>query len=43
MHNNGGSAELFFTIIGAKGNFGAESRLIKQDGYWVVQELKMEK
>ena len=43
MHNDGGSAELFFTIIGAKGNFGAESRLIKRDGYWVVQELKMEK
>ncbi|WP_216689297.1 hypothetical protein [Hymenobacter siberiensis] len=41
MHNDDGSAELFFTIIGAKGNFDAESRLIKQDGNWMVQELKM--
>ncbi|MFZ4799747.1 MAG: cytochrome c oxidase assembly factor Coa1 family protein [Bacteroidia bacterium] len=37
----GGKADLSFTIIGTKGNFSANSKLTKQSGVWTVENLNL--
>jgi hypothetical protein len=37
----GGNADLSFTIIGTKGNFSANSKLSKQSGSWTVDKLEL--
>lgn len=38
---HGGNAELSFTIVGKKGNFGGNSKLSKQNGIWTVEKLEL--
>jgi hypothetical protein len=37
----GGKADLSFTIVGAKGNYSANSKLTKQSGVWTVENLQL--
>jgi hypothetical protein len=37
----GGNADLSFTIIGTNGNFSANSKLSKQSGSWTVDKLEL--
>ena len=41
-HENAGNARFHFIIVGTKGNFDAESRLVKQNGNWILQALRVE-
>jgi hypothetical protein len=41
QHNGQGNAELFFTIVGTKGNIKAASSVTQQNGDWTVKELKL--
>ena len=38
----GGSADLSFTIVGAKGNFSANSKLTKRSGIWTVENIQLQ-
>ncbi|HRO76206.1 MAG TPA: cytochrome c oxidase assembly factor Coa1 family protein [Crocinitomicaceae bacterium] len=38
----GGSADLSFTIVGAKGNFSANSKLTKHSGIWTVENIQLQ-
>jgi len=41
MGGQEGSANLSFTIVGTKGNFSADSKLTKQSGVWIVENLNL--
>ncbi len=38
----GGNAELSFTIVGKNGNFSGNAKLFKQSGTWIVDKMELE-